>query len=140
MEFIEKRSIPKAIIFSLITCGIYSFYWLYKLTDETHAVLGRQNTASGGMALLYTIITCGLYGIYWVYMMGQAITEAKEQRSMHSDGNTGIIYTVLYVFGLFLISQALLQDSLNEIIDHDYLGSGDNDGAYAPADKVDLTK
>ena len=122
MDAIEKRSIPKAVIFSLITCGIYSFYWLYKLTDETHAVLGRENTAPGGTALLYTIITCGIYGFYWFYMMGQAITEAKSARGMHSDGNTGLIYTVLCFFGLPLVSQALLQDSLNDIIDKDNSG------------------
>ena len=127
MDFLEKRSIPKTIILSIVTCGIYAMYWLVKLTDETHAALGRENTAKGTTALIFTIITCGIYGFYWVYMMGEAITEAKTKRGMHADGNTAFIYVALYFFGLGLISQALLQDSLNDIIEHD--GNGSQTGA-----------
>ena len=48
--FIEKRSIPKAIIYSIITCGIYAIYWMYKLTGEAHELAGEQTTATGGMS------------------------------------------------------------------------------------------
>lgn len=115
----DKRNIPLAIIFSLVTCGIYACYWMYKLTNEAHEAAHRQTTASGGMALLFSLVTCGIYAIYWLYKMGETLNEAKEQRGMHVNSSTGIIYIVLAVFGLGLVDYALIQDSLNDIIEFD---------------------
>ncbi|BAL81885.1 hypothetical membrane protein [Selenomonas ruminantium subsp. lactilytica TAM6421] len=116
---IEKRSIAKAIILSFVTCGIYALYWLYKLTDELHELAGEQTTASGGMVLVYTFITCGIYSIYWYYKMGVTVNIAKEKRGMRFDNNCPIIYLLLAVFCLGLVSEALMQDSINDIIAYD---------------------
>ncbi|MGN0940560.1 MAG: DUF4234 domain-containing protein [Selenomonadaceae bacterium] len=115
----EKRGIVKAIIFSFITFGIYGVYWFYKLTNEAHQVVGRNTTASGGWALLYTFITLGIYYIYWSYKMGESITEAKRMRGMHTSGNDTILYLILSLFGAGIVTQVLLQDSINDIIDYD---------------------
>lgn len=116
---IEKRSIPKAIIFSIITCGIYAIYWIYKLTGEAHELAGEQTTATGGMVILYTFITCGIYGIYWVYKMGVTANMAKEKRGLRNDDSTPVIYLVLSIFGLAIVSYALIQDGLNDVIEYD---------------------
>ncbi|SHK55074.1 protein of unknown function [Selenomonas ruminantium] len=116
---IEKRSIVKAIILSLVTCGIYALYWVYKMTDELHELAGEQTTASGGMVILYTLITCGIYSIYWYYKMGVTVNLAKERRDMRYDHNSPIIYLLLAVFCLGLVSQALMQDSINDIVAYD---------------------
>ena len=117
--FIEKRSIPKAIIYSIITCGIYAIYWMYKLTEEAHELAGEQTTATGGMVILYTFITCGIYGLYWVYKMGVTVNMAKEKRGLRNDDSVPVIYLVLSIFGLAIVSYAMLQDGLNEVIAHD---------------------
>jgi len=116
---IEKRSIPKAIIFSIITCGIYAIYWIYKLTGEAHELAGEQTTATGGMVILYTFITCGIYGIYWVYKMGVTANMAKEKRGLRNDDSAPVIYLVLSIFGLAIVSYALIQDGLNDVIEYD---------------------
>ena len=113
----EKRSIPVSIILSIVTCGLYGLYWYYKLTNDTHQAVGRKTTASGGRAILFAIITCGIYSIYWAYKMGDAVVEAKEARGMRSDRNLPIIYLVLTFFGLGIITWALMQSSLNDMID-----------------------
>ena len=115
----EKRSIAKAIIFSFLTCGIYAFYWIYKMTDEMHALAGEQTTASGGMVIVYTLITCGFYSIYWYYKMGVTVNLAKEKRGMRFDNNSPVIYLLLAIFCLGVVSQALIQDSINDIITYD---------------------
>lgn len=51
---ISKRSIPLAIILSIVTCTIYMLYWEVKLTDEMNKLLGKTNATSGVMALIYT--------------------------------------------------------------------------------------
>lgn len=119
MNGIQVRSIPKSIIFSFITCGIYGIYWFIKMTNEVHTAAGRKSTASGGLAFLYCLITCGIYFFYWVYKMGQTIIEAKESRNMTVDGNLPIIYVVFALFGLAIVSEALIQDALNDICAYD---------------------
>ena len=133
---IEKRSIAKAVIFSLVTCGIYGLYWFYKLTEESHALLGRRTTASGGMAILFTLISCGIYGIYWLYKIAETVNEAKQNRGMKIESSAPIIYLLLALFGLAIIGEALIQDGLNDIIEHDQ--NGGNGYAMNPMDSGNL--
>ena len=114
-----KRSIPLAIVLSFITVGLYAFYWVYTLTEEAHAAAGERTTASGGMVILFSLLTCGIYSLYWLYKMGETIIMAKQKRGMAVDTNLPIIYLVLALFGFGIISYALMQSALNDIIDHD---------------------
>lgn len=70
---ISVRSIPMAIILSIITCGIYGIYWMYCLVNDLNTASGRENDTSGGMVILFSIITCGIYGIYWYYTAGSKV-------------------------------------------------------------------
>ena len=114
-----KRSIPLAIVLSFITVGLYALYWVYTLTEEAHAAAGERTTASGGMVILFSLITCGIYSLYWLYKMGETIIMAKQKRGMAVDTNLPIIYLVLALFGFGIISYALMQSALNDIIDYD---------------------
>lgn len=114
-----KRSLPLAIVLSFVTLGVYAFYWIYALTEDAHAAAGERTTASGGMVILFSLITCGIYSLYWLYKMGETIIMAKQKRGMAVDTNLPIIYLVLALFGFGIISYALMQSALNDIIDHD---------------------
>lgn len=114
-----KRSIPLAIVLSFITVGLYALYWVYTLTEDAHAAAGERTTASGGMVILFSFLTCGIYSFYWLYKMGETIIMAKQKRGMAVDTNLPIIYLVLALFGFGIISYALMQSALNDIIDHD---------------------
>ena len=118
-----KRSIPLAIVFTLVTVGLYAIYWIYTLTEDAHAAAGERTTASGGMVILYSVITCGIYSFYWLYKMGETIIMAKQRRGMTVDTNLPIIYLVLALFGFGIISYALMQNSLNEMVDYDGAGT-----------------
>ena len=41
---IQKRDIALSIILTVVTCGIYGLYWMYKRTDEIHALSGKPRT------------------------------------------------------------------------------------------------
>lgn len=58
---IEQRNIALCIILSIITCGIYGLYWIYKLTEDVNTLKGDPNATSGGIVILLGIITCGIY-------------------------------------------------------------------------------
>lgn len=117
-----KRSIPLSIILSIVTVGLYAFYWIYTLTEDAHAAAGERTTASGGMVILFSLISCGIYSFYWLYKMGETIVMAKQRRNMTADTNLPIIYLVLALFGFGIVSYALIQSALNEIIDYDSAG------------------
>ena len=106
---ITQRNIATAIILSIITCGIYAIYWFISLTNELNYVTGNQEDTSGGLAFLLTLVTCGIYGYYWAYKMGEKI-EANQGYSK----SRPITYLLLNIFGLSIVTFALLQDTLNK--------------------------
>ena len=107
-----KRSIPMAIILTIVTCGIYGVYWFVKITNEMNALSGKQNATSGGMALLLTLVTCGIYGAYWAYKMGEAVDVVK-QRSGVQSGNSAVMFLVFALIGLGVVNYCLIQDTIN---------------------------
>ncbi len=105
---VKKRSIALAIIFTLITCGIYGIYWFIVLTEDMKTLTPQDEyQTSGGLAFVLSLITCGIYGLYWDYKMGQKVDQLK------GSSNTGIIYIILHVIGLEIINMALMQDTVN---------------------------
>lgn len=112
--YIQQRNIALCIIFSIITCGFYGLYWLACLADDTNKASGRQNDTSGGMVVLFSLLTCNIYHIYWCYKAGEKIDEARVIRGLNRK-DSGILYLLLTLFGLSIVSWALLQNELNEM-------------------------
>lgn len=111
MPRIKNRNIVSAIIFSILTCGIYSIYWFVVMTDDANALVDDHKT-SGGLAFLYSLITCGIYSIYWNYKMGKRMAEAGAKHNVATSDNS-LVYLILSIFGLGIISYCLIQSDLN---------------------------
>lgn len=112
----KQRSVGIAILLSIITCGIYGIYWLIMLNDETNYVSGhQQDGTSGGVVFLLTLVTCGIYGYYWCYKQGEKLNEAKMQRGI-VDSSASVLYLILSIFGLSIVSYALMQSELNKML------------------------
>lgn len=111
---VQQRNIALCIVLSIITCGIYSIYWLICLANDTNTVTGNPEGTSGGMVFLFTLITCGIYGFYWAYKQGEKIDNAKQARGIASS-NSGILYLVLSILGLSIVAYALMQDQINKL-------------------------
>ena len=105
------RSIPLCILFTFITCGIYGIYWMIKMNDEINLLAGEPNATSGGMVFLFSIITCGIYSFYWLYKMGERSDQIKRV-----NGNSGLLYLLLAIFGLSIVSYCLIQDTINKTV------------------------
>lgn len=111
---IEQRNIALCIILSIITCGIYGLYWIYKLTEDVNTLKGDPNATSGGIVILLGIITCGIYMWYWLYKQGDNLDQIKASRGLPA-GNSGILYLILAIVGLSIVSYALMQNELNQL-------------------------
>lgn len=97
----KKRNVALAIIFSIITLGIYAVYWFVCLTNDSNRLAPDEATASGGLALLFNVITFGIYGIYWYYKLGKKV------------GASESAYLLLGLFGFGIIAYALAQSKIN---------------------------
>ena len=114
--YIPKRSIAVAVILSIITCGIYSLYWICRINDETNAISGNMHATTGGIVLLLTIVTCGIYGWYWHFIMGTRLDQACANHG-RPFGDRGLIYLLLAIFTFGIISMCLEQHTLNTLVD-----------------------
>lgn len=112
---VKNRNIVLCIILSFVTCGLYMYYWIVCLTNDTNQIAGEPEDTSGGMALLLTIITCGIYGLFWAYKRGEKIDTAKQNRG-EAASNGGVLYLILYIFG-GIIALALIQNEVNKFAD-----------------------
>lgn len=109
------RNIAVCILLSIVTCGIYSYVWLYQLAEDLRSASGDTNATSGGMVVLLSIVTCGIYLWYWLYKGGEQVNAAKTARGLEADTSLPVIYLILGVFGFSIVSLALMQNELNKI-------------------------
>ena len=112
---LKSRNIALCIILSIVTCGIYMWYWIVVLTDDTNQIAGEAGDTSGVMALVLSIVTCGIYGMYWAYKRGEKIDKAHQNRG-EAASNGGVLYLILYIFG-GIIALALIQNEVNKFAD-----------------------
>ena len=115
----KKRSVAAVIILSIVTCGIYSLYWLCVTTDEIEAMLGPKSDGacrSGGVAVLLTILTCGIYAFYWYYKEAKRIEVLCEDVGIRP-ANEFWLYLIFCLLGLEIVSMAIMQDELNRVND-----------------------
>lgn len=112
--YIQPRNIGIAIILSIITCGIYYFYWIYKVTNEV-GYLTKDTSVGGGLTVLLGIITCSIYFWFWYYQLGE-----KLSRLQTKDGtpisNDSVLLVILAVFGFGIVSLAIAQSNLNKVV------------------------
>lgn len=114
---IQKRSIAAAIVLTLVTCGLYSIYWYIVEVDDVNRVTQKENAMSGIVCLLLGIVTCGLFFLYMMYKLGDDLDNYLVSRG-NAHASKGILYLVLAIFGLSIISMALIQNDLNTIADN----------------------
>ena len=49
-----------AFLYSLLTCGIYTFYWAYKLGQKTDEINGNPNGSSSILFLVLNLLGLGI--------------------------------------------------------------------------------
>ena len=112
---IQPKNLAMCIILSVLTCGIYSLFWVYSIAEDMNAVTGDRNAPGGGMVILLSLVTCGIYEIVWLYRQGEKLDNIKIARGQAA-GNSSILYLVLALVGLGIVAYALIQDEINTIV------------------------
>ncbi len=122
----ERRDPAMVLVFTLLTCGIYYFFWLYRVSGETQRYLNEPDT-SPAVEVLLCLVTCGLYIFYWDYRQAQKISRMLGSVGLPPTDNA-VLYLVLNLFGLGFINAMIEQGHLNDV----WLRSGQGNVAYRP--------
>lgn len=69
------RSIVMYIILTIITLGIYGYYFIYKLAQDVNEMCKDDGQKTGGLVafILLSFVTCGLYAYYWYYQVANRL-------------------------------------------------------------------
>lgn len=122
MKNIEKRNIAACVVFTIITCGIYGLYWIYKMNEEINIISKHEDDTSGGLVILFGIITCGIYYIYWAYKMGDKLKEYYTKKKSNEGNDLPVLYLILMIANYVacgictIICYCLMQDKINKIV------------------------
>lgn len=108
---IQPRDLVKAIILTVVTCGIYGIFWFVSLTNELNMLCKENGDKSGGTCFLLSLVTCGIYSLIWAYKYGN-----KKDKITGRNDNSGLIYLVLSIFGVGIVAYVLLQDAVNKAV------------------------
>lgn len=109
----ERRDPALVLVFTLLTCGIYYWFWLYRVSEETQRFLNEPDT-SPGIEILLCLVTCGLYILYWDYKQAKKIMRMQMMVGLPPADNA-VLYIVLNLIGLGFINAMIEQGHLNDV-------------------------
>ncbi len=103
MKIKEDRSLVMYILLSLVTCGIYSYYFLYSIAQDANVVCADDGKKTSGLAafILLSIVTCGIYAWIWYYNLGNRLSENAPRYGLNFSEN-GTTVLMWMIFGSFL--------------------------------------
>ena len=108
---INKRNIGTSILLSIVTFGIYLIYWEYLLVKNVRAIKKDNSSCTGEMLCL---IFVPFYSIYWWFTRGKLVKDEFASHGYTATGNE-IAYLVLGLFGLVIVSMAIMQNDFNSL-------------------------
>lgn len=110
MSFIEKRNIATCIVLSVVTCGIYQIYWVFKVVSE--AVKVKDETDNGLLEILLSIFLAPV----GLFLAEKKLYEGAAEKGLALADNS-IIYLIISIFCMPIIALALMQNDLNKLAD-----------------------
>ena len=111
MSQINKRPIAMCILLSIVTLGIYLIYWEYLLVKNTKAI---KNDTSSCTSEMLCLIFVPFYFIYWCFTRGKLVKDQFASLGYTATGNE-TAYLILGIFGLGIISMAIMQNDFNSL-------------------------
>ncbi len=110
---VAPRSLGMCILLTIVTCGIYAWYWLYVIDQDLKTLSGETEGMNGIVAILLGSVTCGIFLAYWLYKQGERMERIKASRGMPA-GSSPILYALLgWCFGW--IGYAVMQNDINKL-------------------------
>lgn len=119
------RDLVTYILLSIITCGIYGYWFVYKLAQDVNVACEGDGEETPGLAvyILLNLITCGMYNFYWMYKIGNRLAQTAYRKygfQMQENGTTILVWLIfgslLCGIGYFIGNYILIKNT-NAICD-----------------------
>lgn len=108
----RQRSVLMVLLLSIVTCGIYSFFWVYSTRQEMNAYL-NDNSKSPELNTILAIL-CSIYWLFIMYDYSSDITKMQQKAGLPVK-DLALLNLLLSIFGFGIVSILIMQSQLNEI-------------------------
>ena len=115
----DDRGLASYIILSIITCGIYGYYFIYKMAHDVNVACDGDGENTSGLVafILLSMITCGIYAWYWYYKLGNRLANnaGRYGLGIQENGTTVLMWcifgTLICGIGPFIAMHILIKNS-----------------------------
>ena len=105
---IKPRNIVNAVIFSIITCGIYAIYWAICLARDAVSVKDPSDSGTLEIVLMIFLPFLGFY------LAEQKLAAGCAERGIPHKDNA-VLYLILGLVGLSIVNFCMMQNDLNAV-------------------------
>jgi hypothetical protein len=125
---VTKRNPAAVVLFTILTFGLYAYYWLYATSAELKQETGRRDISPLLDAFL-AFMTAGVWGVWAGYRNARIAHELQTGRGLaHTDRSLviGAAGAASFFFGpwTWLVAMALSQEDFNKVAEPiDYFAS-----------------
>lgn len=93
------RDIVMYIVLSIVTCGIYGYYFIYKMAYDVNIACYGDGQETGGLVqfILLSFVTCGIYAYYWYYCLGNRLQQNAPRYGLQfqENGTTILMWCII---------------------------------------------
>ena len=122
MHVKEDRSLPMYILLSIVTCGLYSYWFLYSIASDANTVCDGDGQKTSGLIafILLSFVTCGIYTWFWYYNLGNRLASNAPRYGLSFQEN-GTTILIRLIFGSMLcgigpfIAMHILMKNMNAL-------------------------
>lgn len=95
---IQRREFWMVVLLSIVTCGIYTYIYIYQMTKDLNMMAGNDDKYVDPMlAVILSIVTCGIYTWWWYYQMGNRMQNMGMANNVpvEENGTTYLLWILL---------------------------------------------
>ena len=100
----------KLVILCIVTCGIYEFYWIYKVTEFTNQDGAEYRNPTNKLLLCLFV---PFYFLYWIYVTCKKIETISAQIGVPANDVTVLALVFYFVFSP--VTVVVMQNSINKL-------------------------
>lgn len=97
------RSLAMYILLSIVTCGIYGYWFVYSIARDLNTMCSGDGEKTGGLVayILLSFVTCGFYNLWWMYKIGNRLSRNAPRYGLQFQEN-GTTILLWYIVGMLL--------------------------------------
>ncbi len=95
----NNRGLMKYVLLTLVTCGFYSWYFIYKLAADVNVICEGDGEHTDGLLklILLSLCTCGIYSWVWYYKLGNRLWKnAQRYGLIFAENGTSVLLWQLF--------------------------------------------